>query len=145
MQKCGFHDIGSKAMTDKHALVPTNRPTREKPSGKPDVSPRLETALCTLVRTGCTQEQAAKAAGLRREHISRSLAKPHVRRRYEELLRERLFSLAPRAVSTVEELLGCESSHVRLKAAETVMDRVGLGKQEQPLSRSEVIINIDLS
>jgi hypothetical protein len=145
MQKRGFHDSGSKAMTDKHALVPANRPTREKPSGKPDVSPRLETALLTLVRTGCTQEEAARAAGLRREHISRSLAKPHVRRRYEELLRERLFSMASRAVSTVEELLGCESSFVRLKAAEAVMDRVGLGKQEQPLPRGEVIINIDLS
>jgi hypothetical protein len=119
---------------------------REKPSGKAEVSDSLELALVTLVSTGCTQEIAAQTAGLTREHLCRSLSKPHVAARYQQLLRDRLSAMAPKALGTVENLLDCDSSYVRLQSAIAVMDRVGLRPVEAGnLQTTEVTINIDLS
>jgi hypothetical protein len=118
---------------------------REKASGKAVVSPRLDAALRVLVTTGCTQEAAAKAVSLSRTHFCKALSKPHVQARYQSLLRERLSAMAPRALGTVEDLLDCDSSYVRLQSAVVVLDRVGLRPVEAAPIAAEVIINIDLS
>jgi hypothetical protein len=118
---------------------------REKPSGKAVVSPRMEVALCALVNTSCTQEEAARIAGLSREHVCKALGKPHVQARYQVLLRKRLHAMAPKAIGTVDSLMDCDSSYVRLQAAVTVMDRVGLRPVEATTVQTEVVINIDLS
>ena len=119
--------------------------SRESPSGKAEVSPRMDAGLRVLVNTSCTQEQAAAAVRLSRTHFSRSLSKPHVQVRFQQLLRERLQAMAPRAISTVDGLMDCESSYVKLQAAVAVLDRVGLRPIESAQVATEVIINIDLS
>jgi hypothetical protein len=105
----------------------------------------METALWALVSTSCTQEEAARIAGLTREHVCKALSKPHVQARYQVLLRKRLHAMAPKALGTVDSLMDCDSSYVRLQAAVTVMDRVGLRPVESTAVQTEVIINIDLS
>jgi hypothetical protein len=127
------------------STIPAPSPKREKPSGKAGVSAKMETALWALVSTSCTQEEAARIAGLTREHVCKALGKPHVQALYQVLLRKRLHAMAPKAIGTVDSLMDCDSSYVRLQAAVTVMDRVGLRPVESTTVQTEVIINIDLS
>jgi hypothetical protein len=133
-------------MTGDLVPVPEGGPRqREKPSGKAEISERLEAALVNLVTTSCSKKQAAETAGLTREYLSRALSKAHVQARFLALMRERLSAMAPRALDTVEDLLTCDSSYVRLQSAVTVLDRIGLGTVEAAQGSTEVIINIDLS
>ena len=126
-------------------LLPASK-WRERPSGKAEVSPQMEAALWALVSTSCTQQEAAAAAGLTREHVCKALRKPHVQARYQQLLRDRPSAMAPKPLGTVDELMNCESSYVRLQSAIAVMDRVGLRPVEAgPVQTTEVTINIDLS
>jgi hypothetical protein len=135
-------------MTDELVPLPAGEwqdKPRERPASKPEITPRLDAALHVLVTSACTQEAAAKAAGLSRAHFCKMLAKPHVQARFQALLRERLSGMAPRALGTVDELLDCESSYVRLQSAVAVLDRVGLRPIEAAQAPGEVIIRIDLS
>jgi hypothetical protein len=118
---------------------------RESPSGKAEVSQKMDAALRVLVNTGCTREAAAKAVRLSRSHFSRSLSKPHVQARFQQLLRERLQAMAPRAIGTVDELMDCDSAYVRLQSAIAVLDRIGLRPIEAAQAPTEVSIHIDLS
>lgn len=100
----------------------------------------------TLVTTGGTLKEAAKAAGYApgesgRVSASRAIKLPHVQQYMMQRVTEELGLAATGAVSTVGRLArGAKSEYVRLQAAQDILDRAGF----KPVDRSQVMVAGDI-
>ena len=93
-----------------------------------NVAPEKRTLLALALAAGTPIGDAADQAGLHRRTVERWLKKPAFRRRIADLRSQvvaaalgRLTDNLTRAADTVAALLTDEKSHVRLRAARTLM------------------------
>ena len=122
--------------------------TSPKKMNEPRISPAMEDALEAFVNTECTITDAAEDAGLTREHLSKSLRKPHIQDFVMQLLRAKLVQHGAKAVEALSRNLNAKSGYVQVMAASQLLDRAGMdAKTAQGLHRDvgEISIHIDLS
>lgn len=112
------------------------------PDGSPRIAPRVKAACEALVSGRAkTQEEAANQVGLSREHLNKSLAKPHVALHIELQARRKLAIAVGRAAAVAVELLEADSERVRQDAAQYILGLRGIlppetspDHQDTPLS-----------
>lgn len=106
--------------------------------------------VSALVRNGGDREQAAIDAGYSprsaRTQAYQLLAIPHVVAAIVEQTGMELAAAVPRASATLIKLLEGKSEYVRLEAANSLLDRVGMKAPERHDHRvsGDITVNIDL-
>lgn len=94
------------------------------PDKKPRISGKLDEALRLIAYGECEYlKDAADTAGVSREHLSRSLNKPHVQERMRELIRQRANTLGiATGLQTLQQLARSASNEdLRRIAAQDLM------------------------
>ncbi len=121
-------------VTDEALNAPV--PDKIKP-----VSKRLRHALDLLQRGECKDiKAAAERVNMTREHLSRSLRKPHVQVFIARRARETIAFGALRASGRMVELMDAGSEHVSLDASKHVAAIAGI----KPSQDAQVSVNIDV-
>lgn len=87
-------------------------------------SKRIE-AIKLMVTTEKHQKEIAKEIGINETTISRWKRRKDFNQTKKDCEREYLSSLSPKALRTLEELLGSKNDYVRLAAAKDILDRTG--------------------
>jgi hypothetical protein len=122
---------------------------------------KQRTLVETLVATGCSIKDAAKAAGYSqsgggetgRVSGSKAMRLPHVRAYMRDQMHDAFGTLAPLALRRLVALLDAESEHVQIEASKQLLDRAGYAKPKDD-SRfihqighgdSKIIINLSYS
>lgn len=107
--------------------------SKRKPALKPRISKRMRQAIEMLI-TGEAQYQkdAALKVGLSPEHLSRELAKPHVRAFQAQRCVEMFAGLLPKAIRTVDKTMDGNNAQAALNAAITVLRQQGLVTTDGP-------------
>jgi hypothetical protein len=143
------------------ALLKVNRSHRIIVMTKNTLTPKQRTLVDTLVATGCSIKDAAKAAGYSqsgggetgRVSGSKAMRLPHVRAYMRDQMHEAFGSLAPLALRRLVTLLDAESEHVQMEASKQLLDRAGYGKPKDDSKfihqighgESKIIINLSYS
>jgi hypothetical protein len=111
-----------------------------------DVAQRFAEALIT--HSG-NQSAAAVACGYTPGNIARSRGRdlarnPRVLKILQPLVMQHISALTPKAVQTLSGLLTAKSSYIRLEAAKDILNRTGVGVDQQPLRAQPLLIRINL-
>ena len=107
--------------------------TTEKPDGPKRVTKRIRAAIDAMV-FGEAQNitQAAKVAGLSREHLSKELNRPHISAFLQDKVRRNLAVNSAKAGATKVELLDSENEMVRDRASSFVLGLAGIAPATSP-------------
>jgi hypothetical protein len=105
------------------------------------IPPKVRQAIDRLV-SGQSKSltAAAKAVGLSREYVSRSLSKPHVAEFLRQKAARAVAMGAGRAAARLNQLLDSKSEHVSLDAAKLSLDIAGI----KPATDTNVNLNIEV-
>jgi len=123
--------------------LPATIPDHEAPetARRVRIPPKVRQAVNLLASGECkTQKAAAARVGLSPEHLSRSLAMPHVRMFIAQEARKTIATGAARASIRMLELVDAGSEHVSLDAAKHVLAIEGI----KPRADAQVSVNIDI-
>jgi hypothetical protein len=97
-----------------------------------DISPQQENFLTNLFENGGSITEAALAAGYSKGSVTwlRTSLADEIITRTKNILSMNAFKAATRLVSTIDNPLPERGDDLRFRAAESLLNRVGLGKQE---------------
>lgn len=105
------------------------------------ISAKVHAALDALVHGARSITDAAQAAGMRREALSRALQKSHVQEELDRRVRDALRRRGVKALATIENLSdGARSEYVRLEASKDLANRAGYIPPKEPLVADNVLI-----
>jgi hypothetical protein len=137
------YEIPSRAINVRMSDATSRRKlaTLPKAGREPRISKKLHQAIDALAKSGGTQADAAKSAGLSPEHFSRMLARPHVRGILQTRAREILARGQVRASARLLELIDSASSNASLNASELVLRINGIAPPAQP----NPLVNLNIS
>lgn len=116
----------------------------------PELTKMQQAFVTALVSNGGDKEAAAVEAGYSPKTARRQayelLAKPHVMAALMAQTATELASHAPRASHTLTRLLEGKSEYVRLEAANSLLDRIGMRAPEKVDHRvsGDIKVHIDL-
>jgi hypothetical protein len=124
-------------VTAEHA----NAPKQPPPSKLQRIPARVRQAV-NLIATGeCTTQKAACArVGLSEQHLSRMLAKVHVRAFMAQESARTIAGATMRASRRLVELIDAESEHVAAKVSERILTSEGILKSDQ----GSIAVNVDV-
>lgn len=110
------------------------------------ITQKVHAALDALVHGARSITDAAEAAGMRREALSRALQKPHVQEELDRRVRDAMRRRGVKALAIIEHLSdGARSEYVKLEASKDLANRAGYLPPKEPLGPDNVlIVNIDL-
>ncbi|MDH2343246.1 hypothetical protein [Bradyrhizobium sp. SSUT77] len=134
----------------KRALAALDREPAETRVPRHRIPAKISAAIDLLVSSECKQvKDAAEQVGLRRETLSRALAKPHIADFMRQEVVKNLNKATMRAGAVKVELLDSPSELVRDRASNFVLGLAGIAPAEQPSINLNVEIRagyvIDLS
>ena len=97
-----------------------------------DISPQQENFLTNLFENGGSITEAALAAGYSKGSVTwlRTSLADEIITRTKNILSMNAFKAATRLVSTIDNPVPERGDDLRFRAAESLLNRVGLGKQE---------------
>ena len=109
------------------------------------VTDRQAQLVAHLLQTGENTSDSAKAIGANRDWAYQTLRKQHVRAFARECAEAAMGGEALSALYTMGDLLSSKSQAVRREAASDLLDRYGLGKENQGVAAPSVnvVIRID--
>ena len=110
---------------------------------------RAREFAAALVATGGNCTAAGKLCGFPSGNSDahmrmRMVRHPLVQKHLLTAVQQKLRSLTPKAVATLEALLSSKSTYVRLDAAKDVLTRNGIGTQRDGASTTPMLINIQI-
>lgn len=119
------------------------------------LTPKQKLLVETLVTTGCSIKDAAKAAGYSqkgrgeagRVTASNTIRLPHVRAYMQQCVQDAMSAAVPLAIRKLVALLEADSEHVQIEAARQILDRAGVlkpSKNRLNVSTSTGSIRIDM-
>ena len=124
------------AEIEQQTTPPAPQPARER-----RIPRRIAQAIELLLTGECsTQKAAASRVDIAPEHLSRMLAKDHVRVFYERRARQTIAGALPRASRRLVELVDAGSEHVSLDATKHLLGISGI----KPAEDARVNVNIEL-
>lgn len=107
---------------------------------------KLERALGEYITNGGVITDAAQAAGMSREALSRALKRDHVRERLDTLMADFKVRSGMKALGVMDRLMDkAKSEYVRLEAAKTMADRAGHAPpKDNVVADTTLVVNIKL-
>lgn len=128
-------------MPETALSAPDNDATTPQASKPPRIPKRVRHA-CELIADGkvATITAAAERVGLSREHLSKTLSRPHVQAFIARKSRETIGTSILRASNRLVGLIDAKSEHVAAQVSERILTSEGILKTDQ----RAISVNVDV-